>query len=350
MTHARSRAAAAALAGLLALAAVAAGCKAKTEIEAVWPAAASERPVPKPPTPPRWPLTGLDATDEQVIKRRPISVKIENSPPARPQSGLDRADVVYETVTEGGITRFNAIFHSQEPDVVGPVRSVRYSDLFIVPQYHAFFAHCGGETALMQDLRDPKYNDMDQFFNPRPYFRSKEKAAPHNLFVRLADLRAAAVDVRHYAPTTDLPSFPFERSSRELTPSVTMVSVPFSIGNTVTWTYEPAGRRYVRAINGKAHADAVSRQQYSARNVVVLWTKVSTRFHEDTAGNKALEIVLDGTGRASVFRDGQRFDGTWQADTSNPPVLRTQDGQLIKFSPGQTWFQVVANDQNISFK
>jgi hypothetical protein len=329
---------------LLTIAAVAAagatGCKAKGVIESAWPSASAERAVPKPPVPPRWPLTGLDAPDTQATRLRPLSVKIENSAPSRPQSGLDMADVVYETVTEGGITRFNAIFQSKQPKVAGPVRSVRYSDLYIVPQYHAIFAHCGGESNIQKALLHPRYGDMDQFFNPSPYFRSAEKAAPHNLFVDLGKLRAAA-DVRPFA---------FEKSAKESTPVVTVVTVPFAPDNKATWTYAAGDKTYARAINGKAHKDKVSGKQYSARNVVVMWAQVSTRSHRDAVGTAALEIVLEGTGRAAVFRDGQRFDGTWTADISNPPVFKAADGSTIKFSPGNTWFQVIANDQNISFK
>ncbi len=326
------------------------GCKATAVIESVWPGASAERVVPKPPSPPRWPLTGLDAPDEQATLIRPLSVKIENSTPARPQSGLDQADVVYETVTEGGITRFNAIFQSKQPKVVGPVRSVRYSDLYIVPQYHAIFAHCGGESNLQKALQNPRYSDMDQFFNSGPYFRSSEKAAPHNLFVKLAELRAAAVGKRKIEPTAVVKPFAFDRSSKETTVAVTSVTVPFATDNKVTWAYSTASKTYARSINGKPHKDKVSGKQYTARNVVVMWAKVSTRSHVDAAGTAALEIVLEGTGRATVFRDGQRFDGTWTADVSNPPVFKAENGSTIKFAPGNTWFQVIANEQNISFK
>jgi hypothetical protein len=326
------------------------GCKAKSVIQSVWPTASAERTVPKPPAPPRWPLTGLDAPDQQATLIRPISVKIENSAPSRPQSGLDMADVVYETVTEGGITRFNAIFQSKQPKVAGPVRSVRYSDLYIVPQYHAIFAHCGGESNLQKALEHPRYGDMDQFFNSAPYFRSSEKAAPHNLFVDLAKLRDAAVEKRKLVPTAEFRAFAFDRSSLEPTPVVTAVTVPFATDNKAMWAYSASTRTYARSINGKAHKDKVSGRQYTARNVVVMWAQVSTRGHRDSVGTAALEIVLEGTGRASVFRDGQRFDGTWTADISNPPTFKAANGATIKFSPGNTWFQVIANDQNIVFQ
>jgi hypothetical protein len=260
------------------------------------------------------------------------------------------ADVVYETVTEGGITRFNAIFQSQQPKVAGPVRSVRYSDLDIVPQYHAIFAHCGGESGLQKALRNPVYADMDQFFNAAAYFRSKEKAAPHNLFVDLAKLRAAATEKRSIAPTAEVRPFAFERSSKEATPAVTAITVPFATDNKVTWTYSPDTKTYTRAINGKPHKDKVSGKQYSARNVVVLWTQINPRAHVDAAGSSSLEIVLKGTGRASVFRDGQRFDGAWTAGADAPPLFKAEDGSTIKLSPGNTWFQVIANSQNIVFQ
>ena len=115
------------------------GCKKQAEVVASWPAADSERSVVKPAEPPRWPLTGLEAPSAEAVTQRVVSVKIENSPEARPQTNLQLADVVYESVTEGGITRFNAIFHSQSPDLIGPVRSARLSDTYIVPQYHALF-------------------------------------------------------------------------------------------------------------------------------------------------------------------------------------------------------------------
>ena len=122
--------------------ALSAGCTADTPatVTSAWPEADSERTVPKPASLVRWPLTGLPAPDAAATRARAVGVKVENSPESRPQSGLDQADVVYETLTEGGITRFNAIFHSNACEVVGPVRSARLSDVYLMPQYQALFA------------------------------------------------------------------------------------------------------------------------------------------------------------------------------------------------------------------
>jgi hypothetical protein len=339
-----------ALAALAALSATQAGCKAPLVIDSVWPKAVSERAVPQPVGPPRWPLTGLDAPSADAVAVRVVSVKIENSPPARPQSGLDQADIVYETVTEGGITRFNALFQSKSPKVVGPVRSARPSDLYLVPQYHALFAHCGGESGIQVALANrSKFEDLDQFFNPAPYWRSRDRAAPHNLYTDIARLRAEA-DKKGFAASKEIKGLAFVRNAAVATPTVTVLTVPFAPGNKVAWRWDTASKTYLRSINGKAHIDKVSRKQYRARNLVVMWTQVNPRSHRDAAGSPTVEIVMAGSGRVSVFRDGQRFDGTWEAGGSAPPVFRAANGQAIKLSPGVTWFQVIENSQNIYMK
>jgi hypothetical protein len=124
--------------------------------------------------------------------------------------------------------------------------------------------------------------------------------------------------------------------------------VPFATDNRAIWTYDPGTKTYLRSINGKVHKDKVSGRQYAARNVVVMWAQVTGRAHTDTVGSRVLEIDLNGSGRASVFRNGQRFDGTWQTKGDAPPTFKAADGTVIKLSPGITWFQVIANDQDIT--
>jgi hypothetical protein len=346
----RPRIAITAIAVLLAAAAVPlAGCSAAKTLDALWPAASTERVVPQQTGTPRWPLTGLDAPSADATLIRVVSVKIENSPEARPQTGLDKADIVYESVTEGGITRFNALFQSETPPTVGPVRSARPSDFSIVPQFHALFAHCGADSQVRAKLTDRKlFDDMDQFFNPGPYHRAKDRPAPHNLYVDLTALRAAAVKNRGYVATETITGLAFAKSSVASTPTVTSVTVLFSSSNKVTWAYDKVSARYARSINGKPHLDKVSRKQLTARNVVVLWARI-TNYVKGSHG-QVVDIELTGTGRASVFRDGQRIDGTWEAGATTPPRLKTADGRSIKLDPGNTWFQVIGSDQNIIMK
>jgi hypothetical protein len=325
------------------------GCTAPKTVQALWPRATSEPAVPRPAGVPRWPLTGLEAPSADVVLRRVVSVKVENSPAARPQSGLDKADIVYETVTEGGITRFNALFQSRVPKTVGPVRSARPSDFSIVPQYHALFAHCGADSLVRKELADrTRFDDMDQFFNPGPYRRSKDRPAPHNLYVDIAKLRDAAISKRGYAATAVVRGPAFVHAATDATPSVRTLTVAFSASNKVVWKYDSANNVYRRSINGRPHVDSVSHAQYTSRNVVVLWAHVSD--YVNTSHGQVVDIQLTGTGRASVFRDGQRIDGTWDAGATTPPILRSADRRTIGLEAGTTWFQVIANNQDIAMK
>lgn len=326
-----------------------AGCKGSTTIESLWPAASTERVVPKPAGTPRWPLTGLEAPSFDATTIRVVSVKIENHSGARPQSGLDKADVVYEVISEGGITRFHALFQSQVPKVVGPVRSCRPPDLFLIQQYHSLLAHVGGPKSVRTILASDKtrYNDMDQFFNPAAYWRVSTRSAPHNMYMDITKLRGFATTKRGYPASETVTGFEFARASSAATPTVTQLTVPVSASTKSSWRYDPATRTYARSINGTAHKDAVTGKQLTSRNVIVMWANI-TPYPGDTHG--VVQIALTGSGRVSVFIGGQRVDGTWEAGTDAPPRFKDATGAPIKLDPGNTWIQVIGTTQNISTK
>jgi hypothetical protein len=339
---------------VLALALVAGGllaCKKDDpKVVGAWPEADTERTTVKPAEPPRWPLTGLEAPSEDAITQRVVSVKIENSVEARPQTNLQLADVVYESVTEGGITRFNAIFHSQAPEVVGPVRSARLSDTYIVPQYHALFGFSGASPTVNAAVNAADIENLSEDAGvTAPFTRSKKHSAPHNLFASIPEFRAEAE--RRGMPTTmSITGLAFDRSaSADTTPTITQITIPFSSYNTVTWNYDAATKTYLRVNNGKAFNDAVTGQQVHATNVVVMWAQHNAASN-DVVGSTTYEIVLAGSGRATVFRNGQRYDCTWEATKDAPPVFKAADGTQVKLSPGNTWMQVIRTDINISMQ
>lgn len=340
------------LAAALAIALVAvglAGCAAdKPEVVTPWPGADSERTVAKPAEPPRWPLTGLDAESAEIVTRRVVSVKIENSGEARPQTNLQLADVVYESVTEGGITRFNAIFHSQEPDVVGPVRSARLSDTYIVPQYHALFAFSGASTPVNNAVRSAGIENLSEDAGiTKPFTRSSKRSRPHNLYGDVGEIRAEGA--RRGMPTTlSITGLAFDRAaSTDATPVVTAITIPFSSYNTVKWTYDAASGTYLRINSGKPFMDEGTGKQLSAVNVVVIWAQHKAA-SADKVGSTTYDIVLSGSGRATVFRGGQQFDCTWEAGKDAPPVFKAADGSAVKLAPGNTWMQVIKTDINIT--
>jgi hypothetical protein len=115
------------------------------------------------------PLTGLPVSDPAVLKRRPLMVRIGNDVGARPQRGLNKADMVYEEITEWWITRFTAIYLSETPEIVGPVRSVRLINLQLVPQYGGALAHSGGSDPVRWEISQSSITNLDQFYSPDPY-------------------------------------------------------------------------------------------------------------------------------------------------------------------------------------
>jgi hypothetical protein len=326
-----------------------AGCARKPEVISAWPVADSERIVPQPPEPLRWPLTGLSAPDQASIAKRPLSVKIENSPQARPQTGLNSADVIYETVTEGGITRFNCIFQSTVPPTIGPVRSARLSDLWVVPQYHALFFFSGASSSVNSAVKSAKLPSLSEDAGvSAPYFRSRQRSAPHNLFLDTKKAYAEAAK-RGMPVTAEVPRLQFAPKAAETSNTVTSVSIPFSQANRVLWTYDAGKKAYLRQNNGRSHIDAGTGKQVISKNVVVLWTKY-TAVSRDKVGSTTYRVELGGSGRASVFRDGKRYDGTWTATRDAPPHFKDAQGKAIRLAPGNTWFQVIPLNTNIAMK
>jgi hypothetical protein len=340
---------------VLVLVAIAAltGCKAKKEqakVTSSWPKANAERTVTKPKQLPVWPYTGLPATDETAVTHRPLSIKIENSPNARPQTGLNSTDVIYESITEGGITRFNCIFQSNTPPKVGPVRSARLSDLWIVPQYDGLFFFSGASSTVNGAIRRAKLPNLSEDAGvSAPYERSSARPAPHNLYLNTAKAYPTA-EKRGMRITSNAVPLLFDAApATESTEVISQVTIPFSQANTAQWTWDPAQQVYLRATNGKVHADAATGKQVRAKNVVVLWVKYTARSH-DKVGSTTYDVNLGGTGQAAIFRDGHRIDGTWTATKTSPPRFRRADGTAIKLAPGNTWFQVIPLDGKITMK
>jgi hypothetical protein len=319
------------------------------ELTSPWPTADAERVVAKPPPPAIWPLTGLPSEDGDPIDRRPVAVKIENTSASRPQSGLNSADVVYESITEGGITRFNAIFHTDLEGVVGNIRSARLSEAKIVPQYDALLVFSGASGTVHGKLRSAGVDDLSEDAGVTSiYFRSRERRMPHNLYAEMEEVYPAA-EARGMAISGAPRPFQFSRASGDSSLTADVVDIPFSDKNRATWTYDAESGTYLRETNGADHVDAESGEQVSAHNVVVMWAQY-TPASRDTAGSITYDIDLIGDGRGTIFRDGMRYDVTWVADASNPPRFVDESGAAVRLGTGRTWLQVVPTDVNITIE
>lgn len=279
------------------------------------------------------PLTGVDVGDEAITKRPVTGIMIENSPDARPQSGLKDAGVVYEAIAEGGITRFLALYQESRPALIGPVRSVRPYFVEWGATYDASIAHVGGSARALQMIRSGGYGvDLDQFFNSGAYWRSSDRRAPHNVYTsfdRMDQLVASKGKVSS--------SFtPLERKDETAskTPNATHIHLPISgTWYDVDYSYDAATNNYNRNVGGAAHVEREG-GQLSPKVVVAIQVSM-TRAMED--GYRE-QIVTTGSGKAYVFQDGTVTEATWQRpDVKSQLVLTDSAGKPLKLNRGQTW-------------
>jgi hypothetical protein len=281
--------------------------------------------------------------DESVAKTRPIAVVIENHGDARPQSGLTDADIVYETLAEGGITRFLAFFQTRaHVKEIGPVRSARPYFNTLADQWGAAYAHVGGSTIALTELSSrvqKKLEDINQYFYGDYFYRSKERSAPHNAYTTTELLRGLMMkkNWEDWLPTK-LGEFGITPTSELQTTTTEITAKFFDANYTVVFTYDPSTNSYKRVNGGKPAIDKNNDLQISPMNVLVQFVEDYTVPLETVNG---LGLRLDKSGRVVLFSNGIATNGTWQY--SNGTTIYTAAGnngaesQPMKFVPGQTW-------------
>lgn len=217
-------------------------------------------------------LTGLPIEEESLP--RPLAVMINNAPAARPQSGISEADILYEVLAEGGITRLIGIFQSHAGVVkIGPIRSIRPYLLDIGESYGGITVHAGGSPDAYAILQRQKKADMDEIGRAGAYFwRDKERKAPHNLYSNAAKLREGAAKLG-YAESVKVPGFLFhdpEYIPVEGTPALAL-GVNFLLKSyNVGYHYNAEQRTYARWVNGKPHLDLNNNRPVEAANIIVM--------------------------------------------------------------------------------
>jgi hypothetical protein len=278
------------------------------------------------------PLTGLPDGGSGSLSRPALSIKIENTPPARPQTGLDVADVVYEQITEGDITRFIAVYNSTIPDTAGPIRSVRAMDPDVVTPLGGIFAYSGGIPQSVQAIRQASgVNSVDETQAGSAMFREKSRRAPENLYGRgpgLLDKGGEPVPVR--------PLFSYLDSGQPFNGDpVSDFTVGFKNGYAVTYTFDPASHTWKRAFGPTPHT-VVSGQQIAPTNVIVQFVGCCL----DTPEGGGYQTV--GEGDAWVFSDGKIVRGKWsRSEASQDTRFTDAAGKPIKLTPGRTWVEFV---------
>ena len=284
------------------------------------------------------PLTGVKVADEAATKQPVTAIMIENSPDARPQSGIKQAGIVYEAIAEGGITRFLALYQEAKPGLIGPVRSVRMYYVDWAAAYDASIAHVGGSFNALQEVRNGSYRDIDQFFNAGSYWRAGDRAAPHNVYTSFQNLdelnRSKGYTESHFT------GFPRTDGKVSATPNATSVDINISSAWYNThYDFDAASNTYLRSIGGEASNDREDGR--IAPNVVVALKVDMTNVFEDGWREN---ITTIGQGGAVIFQNGTATEVTWRkTDRKAPLELLDAEGKPIKLNRGQTWIAAVPN-------
>ncbi len=291
------------------------------------------------------PLSGVQVADEAATKRAVTAVMIENSPDARPQSGLAEADVVFEAVAEGGITRFISLYQNARPGLVGPVRSLRayYADW--AAGFDPSVAHVGGSGDALAMIRSGNYGvDIDQFANGSSFWRATDRAAPHNVYTNFDKLDALNASKNHNSSTFTFAPRIDEKAAKE--PNANNITIAVSTGVfSVSYDYNVAKNSYDRKQGGVAHMDR-EKGQISPKVVIALKTSMNIR-----SDGLHMDVTTIGTGQAYVFQNGIVTQGVWSKDSSKGRlVVRDDAGNEIKLIRGQTWITTVGNDKNVSWQ
>jgi hypothetical protein len=319
----------------------------------------------------QFPLTGLFSTGQKDA--RPIAVMVENSPAARPQSGLGDADVVYEILAEGDITRFAAFYHSRSPVKVGPVRSIRPYYVDVAAAMDAVLVHAGWSQEAMNRVDAGGVDHFDEVYGDRVYYwRSPDRKQPHNLYTSIEGIRRG-MDKKQLrtAWTPVLPMFEAGEARGEARPSGAegraagaegeavsgepagsasadasvaagaggtgeAVRLPYSAGYAVSYRYDAASGQYLRRMNGVPHTDAETGRQLAAANVLICR---SSHKVTDSAGRRRVDV--QGPGNGYVLSGGKVQAAVWQLRDGLVRAYAADGQQEIPLAPGVTWIQFV---------
>ncbi len=296
------------------------------------------------------PLTGELVADENILDRRPLAVKISNAPArwVRPQSGLNDADLIFEHVTEAGITRFTVLVYGKSPVNVGPIRSARLIDLELPAMYDAALVYSGSSEGVREKLLDSDFLPRILFSYESGYYRSGEaKPLEHTLYALPNELwETLAAKGLNERPAFES-YMAFKSDSPENGQPASEVTVDYD-WTLIEWRFDSESGRYFRWVDSEPHIDQNSGEQLNVANVIVVFAdhaqdpEICEQVINGICTAYSVEIDLTGIGQAIIFRDGKRYDGTWTRDTRNDMLtFYDADGEPLPLQVGNSWIQII---------
>jgi Protein of unknown function (DUF3048) N-terminal domain/Protein of unknown function (DUF3048) C-terminal domain len=280
-----------------------------------------------------WPLTGQPVKGS--TPKHPVLVtKIDNTGNSKPQVGLKKADLVTEEMVEGGVTRLAVFYYQHLPEVAGPVRSMRATDIGIVKPAHGVLVASGAAPPTIRRLKKSKINFFAE--GGPGYFRDGGRQAPYNLMVNMPKL-AKAVAKKARVPASYLP-WGKESDFTGSKPAKGIDAI-FSRSHTTSWRYQGGEYRNVNSF-------AAEGQQFVPDSVLVLRVRQTDAGYLDPAGNRVPETIYSGTGKMQLFHDGKVVNGTWKKKSKQTPLKLSTAAGSLKVPAGHVWVELVPTDKD----
>lgn len=288
--------------------------------------------------------TGENLENDQ-IGQTPFMAIIENSTAARPQSGLASADIIFETMAEGGIPRFIALYQKENPEKIGPIRSTRPYFIDIAKEYALPFAHCGGsEEALNEIKSNSSIMSINEIANGSYFYRDKNKKSPHNLFTSANNIRKFIKDKG--LKTTIISNLNFDDKSFQDTTLDKATNIDINLNSNYQTSYSYKNGKYQKNMDGKLATDGDTKSPLTFKNIVIQTT--SLKLQKD---NLHIDVDLVGKGEGLVFSQGKMKKITWQKkDDSSPTQLLDSQGNKVALSQGNTIWHIMDKSSTLDFK
>lgn len=287
-----------------------------------------------------YPLTGL-VVENGEINKRPIAVMINNHPKARPQSGLHKADIVYEVLAEGSVTRFLAVFQSEWPDIIGPVRSARDYYIDLSKGFNALYINHGWSPSAKAKLESGEADYLNGlFYDGSLFWRANHRKAPHNSYISNENILKGA-KASDYEVTADVKPFTFLAEDEVVSlegdeANKTVIKYGDSQTWQVTYKYNPTEKMYSRFSGNEQTIDLESEEEIELSNILVVEME-----HEfiDSYGRRGIDLTSGG--KAILLQNGLIQEVEWENRAGR--IIPVKNGEIVKLVPGRTWINIVPN-------
>lgn len=282
------------------------------------------------------PFTGEKLTKDNA-NNIPFMTIVENSIDARPQSGLVDADIIFETMAEGGIPRFLALFQSKAPEKIGPVRSVRTYFIDISKEFNLPFAHCGGNADALKQIKRENLMSMNEIAYGNYFYRDNSRYAPHNLYTSYKMLSQFVTD-KNYVKKQTSTHFKYDDEYYKKDTLLTSNKVFIKPNASYNTSYEYKDGKYYKTMDGTASKDLGTKEQIAVKNIIIQYTTMNPKNDIDSG----IDIKLTGSGKGIIISDGKYVNVTWsKSSVTSVTIFKDEQGNTVPLTPGNTIWHII---------